>query len=293
MYQAALGGYYLNSTQAYTFNNNPVYYEPGYTIMNPLEIEVPQCDLFYILIRKRTSTGTYASLSGTSVSITAKDITTGEVVPFIVSSTLSNSSWDQSPSFKPIQIQIINSLNLFNSTIKVGGVDILVSDKNDNTFIFLRITISDSGRFFHFLPVDTEDMENRYKFTSVGTECYFITKRNTDSYVLFSPYCHLTETTRDDLNMDFSYPLDTIFYKRQKTYNDEEFEFSISSTSHDFVNNNLTLINVPRYRKVAVVHVDARMYKELELISENAYVNIESVGTLTGITDTFKINFVR
>ncbi len=55
MFQVALGGYSLTSVGAF-FDDVPIYSEPGFTIMSPLEIEVSKCDIFYILVRKRSDT---------------------------------------------------------------------------------------------------------------------------------------------------------------------------------------------------------------------------------------------
>ncbi len=294
MYQAALGGY-VNSEGVSIFTDAPVYYEPGFNIMYPLELEIPQCDIYYILIRKRSDSvgATFDTLATANMSMSVKDTTNGEDVSAYLTTTLANPAWDNDASFTPIVLVVENNLNAGNITTRVVSLDIFISDNSDNTFVNLRVSISDTGRFFYSIPLSTSELSGRNKNTSVGTQYYFSVKANDDRYLLFSPYSFFSEVEKGSDDISFSYPVGSIFYKRQKSYNDEDFDFSVLSYSHPFVIENITLINVPGYRKVAVLHVDANMYSELSSITTNAFVNIESVGTLSGVTDTFRVNLTR
>ncbi len=289
MYQAALGGYDL------VFTDAPVYYEPGFTIMYPLELEVPQCDIYYILIRKRSDSGgvIFDTLSISNMSISVKDATNGEDIPAYLTATLTNTFWDDDPAFTPIVLVVENNLSVGNATTRVVSLDISISDNNDNTFINLRTSIVDTGRFFYFIPLSTNELSGRNKNTAVGTQYYLSVGASGDRYLLFSPYSFFSEVEKGSDGISFSYPVGSIFYKRQKSYNDEDFDFSILSSSHAFVPDNISLINIPGYRKVAALHVDANMHSELSHITTNAFVDIESVGTLSGVTDTFRVNLTR
>lgn len=295
MYQVALGGYYLASTSTTVLNDIPVYYEPGYNIMYPLEFEIPKCDIFYILIRKRSNSGApvYETLTTSGISADIIDTTNGENISARLTTVLSNDVWDDDPTFTPIQLTVENNQIIGSVSARVVSIDAFISDNSDNTFIKFRSSVSDSGRFFYFMPLYTSRLGDRYKNTAVGTESYFFIDASSDSYLLFSPYSFFSEVDKGSEGISFSYPLGAIFYKRQKSYNDEDFDFSISSYSHSFIPENISLINIPGYRKVAALHVDVNMHSELSKISTNAFVVIESVGTLSGTTDTFRINLTR
>ena len=97
----------------------------------------------------------------------------------------------------------------------------------------------------------------------------------------------------NDINVSFSYPVGSIFYKRQETYNNEEFYFEISSYSHSFVAEGVNLINVPNFQKAAVLHVDSYLYTKLTELRENVFVDISVQGVLSGSIDTFRIFLTR
>jgi hypothetical protein len=294
MYQAALGGYSLTSSGMSVLNDNPVYHEPGYDIMYPLELEIPECDTFYILLRKRSGTGsTYETLTTTNVASIVTDVSNGERLPASITATLANGNWDNDPNFTPLVLVVENNLSSGNVSARVLAIDVFVSDNTDNTFIKLRASVDNSGRFFYFLPFYTNDLSGRNKNSAVGIESYFSVDAEGDGYLLFSPNAYFSEVLPESDGISFSYPLGSIYYKRQKSYNDEDFEFNISSYSHSFVIDNVSLMNIPGYRKAAVLHIDTNMYRELAAIGANAYINIEAIGTLSGIIDTFKINLTR
>ena len=161
------------------------------------------------------------------------------------------------------------------------------------TLISFRVTVSDDGNFFHYIPFYINDLKSRYSNTAIGRQAYFKVKNNTDGYILFSPYAYLVEVEKDDINVSFSYPLESIYYKRQETYNDESFYFEISAYSHSFVEEGVSLINIPSYQKAAVLHIDSYMYTKLVELGDNAFVDISIQGILSGIVDTFRIFLTR
>jgi len=188
---------------------------------------------------------------------------------------------------------ITNTFDIEGSTARVVSMDTFISDNNDNAFIKLRVSVSDIGRLFYSIPLYTDKLGDRSKNSAAGTQSYFTADASYDGYVLFSPYSSFNEVEENSDVISFSYPLESIFYRRQKSYNDEDFNFNISSYSHSFVIDNVSLINIPGYRKMAALHVDANIHKELSNIATNAFINIDSEGTLSGVTDTFRVNFIR
>jgi len=295
MFQAALGGYLLTSVGTF-YDDSPVYNEPGYTIMSPLEIEVPKCDTFYILIRKREDlSGTqFENLSVSNLTATVKDTTNGIDISARLTENNIHELWNPDPSgFLPIVLRIDNNLNTDVIGARVRIIDCYVSDNTDNNFISFRVTISDDSNLFHYMPLYTDNLENRHLNTAMGTQAYFRIRDHTDGYILFSPYAYLAEVEKDDMNVSFSYPLESIYYKRQETYNNEEFYFEISSYSHSFVSEGVSLINIPGFQKAAVLHVDSYLYTKLAELGSNVFVNISIEGILSGITDTFRIYLTR
>jgi len=107
---------------------------------------------------------------------------------------------------------------------------------------------------------------------------------------LFSPNAYIKETTLDAA--DFSYPLNTIFYKRQDSYNNEDYSLSISSYSHTFMRDVVSVMNVPSYNKVGVMLVDNKIYKDMTEGGVNPYVYVDVVGEISGVSDSFRINFI-
>ena len=295
MFQAALGGYSLTSTGSF-FDDTPVYNEPGFTIMYPLEIEISKCDTFYILIRKRSdlSGSQFENLVVSNLIATVKDSTNGIDVSSRLTANDIHETWDSDPSvFLPIVLEVNNNINVNNVNSRVRILDCYISDSTDNNFISFRVTVNDDSNLFYYMPFYTNDLKNRYSNTAIGREAYFKVKENTDGYMLFSPYAYLTEVEKDDINLSFSYPLESIFYKRQETYNNEDFYFEISGYSHSFIEEGISLMNIPNFQKVAVLHVDSYMYTKLVEIGTNAFVDISIQGILSGIVDTFRIFFTR
>ena len=295
MFQVALGGYSLTSVGAF-FDDVPIYSEPGFTIMSPLEIEVSKCDIFYILVRKRsdTSGSQFESLTVSNLTATVKDATNGVDIPSRLTVNDIYGIWDSDPSvFFPLVLKIDNNINVDNINSRVRILDCYISDNTDNEFISFRTTINEDDNFFHYMPFYTSELKNRYSNTAIGRQAYFKVKNSTDGYMLFSPYAYLVEVEKDDINVSFSYPLESIYYKRQDTYNNEGFYFEISAYSHSFVEEGVSLINVPNYQKAAVLHVDSYLYTKLVELGDNAFVDISIQGILSGIIDTFRIFLTR
>jgi hypothetical protein len=171
-------------------------------------------------------------------------------------------------------------------------MDCYIKDTTDNDFILFRIYVSDANKYFSYLPIFTNSMLSRYAYSALGRQSLIKMGSSSDVYMLISPYAYFQETTNTN-KYDFSYPLETIYYKRQNTYNDEDFDFTLGATSDEFVEDNLSIMNVPNYEKVGVVHIDRYMYTELVEKEDTAYFYVNIVGRLSGISDSFQIVLSR
>lgn len=301
MIQVALGGYTDSANEQTVYDDNPVYYEPGFTMMSPLEMGVPAADQIYILVRQRSGTGlnSFSTLTTSDLSVTVTDATTDESIPahfesFSSTSTIYHPEWDTDPSeFTPLILVINNSINVDAPIERVRVLTCsIINDYNSSSFLKFRIIIEDENKLFHYLPIQIENLKDRYKFTAVGIEGLINISSNSDSYVLFSPFAYLREVS-DEKKADFSYPLESIFYEREKTYNEEGFEYSIQEYSHDFLQDNSSLINVPNYQKAGVLLIDKYVYRDMLSITDPVYIDIKVIGILSEIEETFRIYLTR
>ena len=259
------------------------YLEPGFNIMSPLELEFPKSDQVGMYIRKRADdTGTnLVAISKSTMTITVVDPTNGQPVPYTVSDNATNY----------IVLNIINSLDLTstNAIVRVRVMDVHIKDSDDDDFLSFRILVDDDDRLFNYILVDTDNMVERNSVSSQGRNIYVSTKAGSDNYLLISPYASLKETTNS--KADFSYPLNTIFYKRQESYNNEDYSYSISLYSNTFVRDLVSIMNVPGYNKACVLLIDNKMYRDIQERNINPYIDIAVIGVLSGYSDTFRVNF--
>ena len=292
MLQAAFGGSSLIEENTTEIVDNPIYYEPGFNLLSPLEISSPKADVIYILIRKRANdTGSsFEILSVSSISATAKDATNGENLSLLVSTNSSENLFEVNPSdFEPIVIRIDNQLNISNPELRVRVIDCSIKDTTDNSFISFRIIVDEDSQNFHYIHVDRKALTDRNTFTAFGTEAYVTLNSSSDSYVLFSPNAWLKETTKDKSH--FSYPQNSIYYERQDSYNKEDYIFSLNSWSHSFIRDQVSVMNIPGYSKAGVVLVDNMLYSHIVEQGRSVSATILVTGELSGFIDTFKINF--
>lgn len=259
------------------------YREPGFTQMFPLELEFPKSDQVGIYIRKRADdTGdNLSAISKSTMTITVLDPTNGQIVPYTTSDYATNY----------IELDIVNALNLSstNAIVRVRVMDVNITDSTDDDFITFRVLVDDDDRLLNYILVDTNNMVERNSVGSKGGDIYVSTKSGSDNYLLFSPYATIKETTSD--KADFSYPLNTIFYKRQESYNNEDYSYSISLYSHAFARDTVSVMNVPGYHKAGVLLIDNKIYTDIVENGVNPYIDIAVVGELSGYSDTFRIHF--
>lgn len=297
MLQVGLGGYQNVSANSTILDDNPVYYEPGFNLLSPLEQSVPPADQIYMLLRKRSDVfgGTYDTISPNQFHLTVKDITTGEDIPARIeknatTSTVFNSNWS-SGGFVPLVVVIDNSIDINILVTRVRVLDCFIKYALDDSFIVFRLIVDDVNKLFHFIIVNIDNIKNKNTFTAAGHQALVDVGTNSDNYVLFSPFAYLKEVPEE--KSDFSYPISSVFYQRQKTYNDEDFYFSISGYSHNFVIDNVSVINVPNYQKAGVVMIDKQINTDMRNLTGEVYVEITVRGVLSEMEDTFTIYFIR
>jgi hypothetical protein len=281
-YQAIL---FLSGGEENVTEVSSMFFEPGFNYMSPIEMDFPRCDRCTFFIRKRANDvgTTFDSISYSDMSVDISDPTNTQPIPF----TISNYSSEY------LLLSITNSLDQNNTSTRVRVIDINIKDTTDNDFIIARAIVNDdedTTRYFNYITVISNDMSSRYSSSIKGRKAYITLKSSSDLHVLFSLYAALKETTSNKAS--FSYPLNTIYYHREETYNDEEFTFSISSYSHSFVQNVVSVMNVPSYRRAGVILVDRKMYTDALSNGVNPYVDIAVNGDLSGISDTFRVNFI-
>jgi len=282
MLQASMGDMLLQLTGGdVTDTFSELYYEPGFNIMSPLEFEFPRCDRLSLKLKKRANEdgSSFSNINSTDMSLTVIDPTNGRSIPY----TLSDEEDDQ------LLLTIINALTLNDPVVRARSIDVYIKDTTDDDFIIFRILVNDQHKYFHYIFISSNRMTDRNFLSAQGRDIYVTVNASSNYYLLFSPYAYLKESTSSEAN--FSYPLNTIFYKRQDSYNNEDYSFSMSSYSHTFVNNTVSIMNVPSYSKVGVLLVDNKLYKDIIEMGVNPYVEIAVVGEISGISDIFKVNF--
>jgi len=264
-----------------TFGGN--YREPGFTEMSPVELEFPKSDQVGVYIRKRADAGgvNLSAINKATMTITVVDPTNGSSIPYTTADFETNY----------IALDIVNAINLLstNATVRVRVMDVNIKYSDDDDFITFRILVDDDDRLLNYIIVDSNNMVERNSIGTQGEEIYITTKSGSDNYLLFSPYVTIKETTSD--KADFSYPLNTIFYKRQESYNNEDYSYSISLYSNAFVQDAVSVMNVPGYHKAGVLIVDNKLYTDITENGVNPYIDIAVVGELSGYSDTFRIHF--
>jgi hypothetical protein len=290
MLQVANGGYMVLSTQQVFYNDDLVFYEPGYNLMSTLELEYEPSDQIYVLIRKRrgVTSSNFDWLNISNLSIVVKDPTNGENIPFETyyndpSVSVFREEWVDTYSFVLVIDNYIEA-----SEDRARIMDLLVRDDVDNDFVACRLIVKEEDQNFHYIPVSMANIRDRDRITRASRSGSININRKADSYLIFSPFAGFEEVD-EGMEYDFSYPLESFFYKREIVYNDEDFNFSILSYSHSFISNSISLINVPGSKKAAVLIIDKYLYSNIIESGEKPYVDIGVVGVLSELSDTFRV----
>jgi len=293
MLQAAFGGFTLLEDSSTTIVDDLIYYEPGFNLISPLELSVPKSDSIFILIRKRddSSNGFDNTLTSNSLSVTVKDATNAEPLTVFTSNS-DRSQWNDDPSsHSPVLLEIRNQIGVAApAVLRVRVIDVEVQDTRDNSFISFRIIVEEDPEDLHFnyIPISRTIYSDRNTFTAAGRIIYMTLRSDSDAYIIVSPYAWVAETTKD--LSEFSYPPDAAYYKREITYNNENFDFSLQSLSDNFVDEYISIVNVPGYKKVGLILIDNAIYNNIKELKRSINFTVSVVGELSGIEDTFTVN---
>ena len=290
MLQVALGGHKTPDGLSELTDAPNLYYEPGFTILFPLEISVSSSKTAYILIRIRTDlTGDNFEAGtedpGSRFTVTAINGTNGESLSTTVAINDLNSSWNEA-GFEPYVLTIPTEKTILENGYRIGVVDVSIQDSTTNSFITFRLLISDSSNPISHLTVLNDRNEIRPTSSTLSSSGVLELSHH-GSYTLLSPLASFQE----DAGNDFSYP-GAIFYKREDVVNDESFTFTIDSYDPDVVGNYVTILPVPGYQKVGVLRIEGLIQKELSDLRQPGEVVVKAVGKMTGNSNTFTFNLV-
>lgn len=291
MLQAAFGGYTLMEDSLTEYIDDLTYYESGFNLMSPLELSVPKSDSIFIVLRKRDGTGGFdGSFVRTNVSVTARDATNGELLT-VITGTSTRDAWNENPSTNtPVLLEIRNQIGVADPVLRVRVIDCEVKDTTDDSFINFRIIVDEDPTDLHFnyIPISRITYSDRNTFTAASREIYMTLRSDSDAYIIVSPYAWVAESTKE--LSDFSYPPDMSYYKREITYNNEDFDFSLQSFSHTFVEDNISVVNIPGYKKVCLILIDNAIHNNIKEIQRSINFTVSVIGELSGIEDTFIVN---
>jgi len=290
MLQVANGGYTLVQENTSTFIDSLVFYEPGFNLMSPLEFVVRKADTIYILLRKRlnTTSDTLVYVGKTRFSVTATDATNGETIGVRISNNNTHYEWNGDTI--PVVIEIESQLDLANPILRVRVIDVKVKDIIDNSFINFRIVVDDDLQYlpFNYIPIHKKAYSERSSFTAASRQAYITLRSDSDFYMIFSPYAWLRETTKE--LSDFSYPLNTFYYEREKTYNDENYTFALQAWSHEWLEEGISVLNIPGYKKAGIILIDNSIYANIQSLQRSANFTVSVTGELSSMEDTFIVN---
>lgn len=298
--QVAYGGYQLVSPLL-TVKESLVYAEPGFTAISPIEYAIDKSDQVYFIVRKRSSSDidgtTFDDISSSDFTVIANDSTIGYRLnafseDFSTSSPYYDSQWDDGlANAKKIIISIDSGTPISSPTERIRVIDCSVKDTTDNSILFFRVLIDDYSKTFHYLSVRYKFPETRNTYSTAGSTILREADGKSDFYVLISPFTSFSETSNGDHN--FSYPLNTRFYQRQETFNKENFSYQITKYSHGALASDVRVKNIPGYPEMGVIIVDRDAKSTLSGLSGDAYVEIEALGLISEMRDTFRMDLIR
>lgn len=298
MLQVAYGGRKLSTD--YYFNSNFTYGEPGFILMEPLSLSSDEADYIYLLFRKRTdNTGVnFDSIFPEDFEVTATDETSGESLSsYIYEPNEINTDWDSgnvSVGYDYLVCSIQSELSPSSPVKKIQVMSCYLKDKNDGSFIRFRIVMDVQKYGINYLKVDTKSMDKRNPATSYASEIYSKLNPKSSSYIIISPEDYISETD-SRAEADFSYPVDTIFYRSYGGFNKEEYDFSISSYYPSFVGDYISVMNIPNFGRACVLLIDRGLYSEISSISSSTltiYATINVVGKRSEAQNNYIVKFI-
>jgi len=297
--QAAYGGYILG-TPATDVKETLVYSEPGFTTPDAIEFAIPKADQFYFIIRKRIDEyGTsFQTINRNNFIVNVTDATLNIPLDAIVENFSSaspyyDSNWDSDGlnDNQKLILVVESGVPVDSPVNRVRIIDCKITDRTDDSVLFFRVLVDDFNKVFHFLSVRSNEVGNRNEFSTAGSTVSRDVDGKGDFYVLISPFASFNEVSKG--SHAFAYPLNSIFYKRQNTYNQEDFTYQITRFSHNQLKDSVRVRNVPGYPQMGVVIADRGLYNDIEGIGSTTFVDVEARGLVSEMRDTFRITFVR
>lgn len=207
----------------------------------------------------------------------------------LTASQIEDASVDED-AYKPLVLVIDNSIDIFNPVVRARVLNCTV--KSENNFVNFRLSVEDESKPFHYIQVKRNEMQLRPKFSTTGSYGIIKVSSNDNSYVLFSPFAYLKEVNKSESH-HFSYPVNSVYYYRQISYNEEGFYFQIYDYSHDFIPKNVSVLQIPFYDKTGVMHVDRYLYTEMQNISGPCYIDVKANAKLSDINIIYRFRFVK
>ena len=296
--QVAYGGY--SSVEPFVSERESlVYAEPGFTTQSPIEFAIDRADQFYFIIRKRSNIyGTsFSPISRTAFQVTATDVTLNAQIPtsldaFSSTNPYYSSEWEDGLADNQKLILAVDCGVPISSPIdRVRAIDIQIKHTYDNTMILFRVLVDDSNKAFHYISVKSDEVGQRNEFSTAGSSITENIDGKGDSYVLISPFTSFKEVSKG--GHDFAYPLNTIFYKQQETYNQEDFAYQITRYSSEILQNSVRVKNIPGYPQMGVIIMDRGLYEDMSGLGGSVSVDVEARGLISEMRDTFRITFNR
>ena len=185
-----------------------------------------------------------------------------------------------------IVITIDNTPIIEKASTRIRLMDCLLLDKISNDFIRFRIAVEDSGKLFHYIALDHANIKDR-ETSSSGVR---ITSVNVnvkgDTHIILSPFSSFRESTNDI--SDFSYPLETVYYKRQSVYNNEDFYCDFQCSDPE-ITPYLSIIPVYKYHKVWVLIITRHIADYMSTLTQVPFIDVTASGIISEITDTLRI----
>ncbi len=299
--QVAYGGYTLvaPSTEVKEVITNASYSEPAFTTPNSIEFEIDKADQFYFIIRKRANISgtTFETLDANNFTVDATDATLGVQIDYSLENFSSSSpyyspNWEEGLADNQKLILAVDSGTPVDSPVsRIRAIDCKIKDRTDSSVLFFRVLVDDFNKVFYFLSVRSNEIGNRNEFATAGSTISRDLDGKSDFYVLISPFASFNEV--DKGSHSFAYPLNSIFYNRQNTYNQEDFAYQIISYSHPSLEDNVRVKNVPGYPQMGVIIVDRELYDDTSGVTSTIGVDVEARGLISEMRDTFRITFVR
>ena len=296
--QVAYGGYLLVDP-ATEVKEELVYVEPGFTAIGTIEYALDKADQFYFIIRKRSDIyGTvFDDIDSSDIIVSITDATIGSRLDAIVSNFNSSLSYydadweDGLADSKKVVVAINSGVPISSPSDRIRIIDCNIRDRTDDSVVFFRVLIDDSSKTFHFLSVRSNEPVNRNIYSTAGSSIASSVDGKGDFYVLISPFASFYESP--DGGYDFAYPLNTRFYKRQDTYNQEDFSYHIIKYSHRELEDAIRVSNVPGYPQMGVIIVDRGMYDNLSSVIGASYVDVGVRGLMSDMRDAFRMNLTK